>query len=108
LAAAGSSGFSVRPVVRRLISMRGILFVLMCCASGLLAGCATMSDGTLKARDHDYRDDANDATAHHDEWDTVRKEGRGAEATEQEWDSWTKSLMSPKAMAIERNLGYGY
>lgn len=85
--------------------MRGILFVIICCACGLSIGCATTNDSNLlNSRNHDV----NDSPEHHDEWDSVRKEGRGAEATEKEWDSWTPNLMSPRAMAIERNLGYGY
>lgn len=82
--------------------MRGILFVLICCAAGLSAGCATNDNLMKSGGDQDQSFD------YHDEWDSVRKEGRGSEATEKEWDSWTPKLMSPKAMAIERNLGLGY
>lgn len=86
--------------------MRGFVLMLVCC--GILSGgCASMEDA-FKPRDRDYRDDVNDGEEYHDEWDSVRKEGRGSDPSEKEWDPWTKHLMSPKAMAIERNLGYGY
>jgi hypothetical protein len=42
-----------------------------------------------------------------DEWDYVGHEGRGHRPVEHEWDRWTPYLMSPKARAIEQNLGYG-
>ena len=73
--------------------MRGILLVFICCACGLSVGCATGRENALKVPDMD------DPQAYHDEWDTVRKEGRGAEATEKEWDSWTPKLMSPDEFA---------
>lgn len=82
--------------------MRGMLLALVFCASGLMIGCATTNESALDSRGIDMPDGS------HDEWDSVRKEGRGADATEKEWDSWTPKLMSPRAMAIERNLGYGY
>ena len=94
--------------------MHRFAFVLLalCCS---LPGCAMFNDGkesvdatanALKPRDHDYRDVVNGEFD--DEWSGVRKEGRASEPTEQEWDGLTKHMMSPKAMAIERNLGYGY
>jgi hypothetical protein len=83
--------------------MRPFVLLLACLACGLPAGCQSFRPSA-----RDYADEANDPDGAHDEWDSVRQEGRGTDATEHEWDKWTPKLMSPKAMAIERNLGYGY
>lgn len=60
----------------------------------------------FKFRDRDYRDDANLDDNYNDEWGGVGKEGRGHEPMEHESDGLSKWWASPKARAIERNLGF--
>jgi hypothetical protein len=86
--------------------MRRMMFLLVCLSCGLPAGCGTL--GSVKPRHGGYRDDVNSGDEYHDEWSSVRSEGRATDPTEHEWDSWTPHLMTSKAMAIEKNLGYGY
>lgn len=97
--------------------MRRIVFGLIGMACGLATGCAMLDDGkesvaatanAMKPRDHDYRDDANDGDTYLDPWKGVGEEGRASEAKEHDFDALTKHVESPKAQAIERNLGYGY
>ena len=97
--------------------MRALLILLACLLPSLSTGCGMMSAGrdmadstldTMTPRDRDYRDDANLSGDYNDEWKQVGKEGRGNMPVEREWDGLTKHWMSPKAQAIESNLGYGY
>ena len=81
--------------------MRPFMFLLACLACSLLSGCET-----FRPNSRDYDDDTS--KTHDGEWSNVRKEGRGTEPEEKEWDKATPYLMSPKAMEIEKNLGYGY
>lgn len=96
--------------------MRPLLVFAICLAVVPSAGCALTSAAkevadsgseTFKVDSRDYRDDSN-SKDFGDEWGGVGKEARGATAREKEWDGLTKYMMSPKAMSIERNLGYGY
>lgn len=99
--------------------MRPVLVLLLGLCASLSAGCSMLNDGkesidatadAFTPRSHDRRDDINGVNGQtfNDEWSGVGKEGRGTEAREREWDGLTKYTMSPKAQAIERNLGYGY
>jgi hypothetical protein len=69
-----------------------------------LCGCTL--DEVVKNGTKGYSD-SNDADMH-DSWDVVRKEGRGGDPVEHEWDKLTPIVSSPQAQAIEKNLGYGY
>lgn len=91
--------------------------LLLFSAPGVFTGCAVTDAGkniadssldVLKPNARDYRDTVNDPAEFHDEWSEVGRDGRGSTAREHEWDKLTPVMMSPKAMAVERNLGFGY
>ena len=95
--------------------MRRPLMVLLCVSSFLLTGCNVMSEGKRTAktaadgfaprsRDLDSDDNRNGGE-YVDPWRFVGKEGRADEQMEHESDGLTKYMSSPKARAIERNLG---
>jgi hypothetical protein len=79
-----------------------------------MSGCMLASAGrdvtegtidTFTPTGHDYRDDANSSGDYVDNFSFVGREGRGHEAKDHQSDGWTNFLSSPKARAIENNLG---
>ena len=77
--------------------MRRIPLLLLCLASPVVSGCAMFGitpDSKLNVNRGEY----------HDEF-TIGREARGTEQLEQEPDGMGKWLYSPKARAIDRDLG---
>lgn len=83
--------------------MRRFLLILACCACGVLPGCQTMN---RRAMSEAERTESLNPKDYHDEFDVVGREGRGHQAMEHESDGLTKWIESPKARAINRNLGF--
>lgn len=83
--------------------MRRFLLILVCCACGSSIGCQTMNRRAMSEAERTEVYNPKDYT---DEYDVVGKEGRGHQAMEHESDFLTRFISSPKARAINRNLGY--
>ncbi len=88
-----------------------LLFALLLFSS-LQTGCAIIDAGNnlfqfswnaVKPRPTDYKNPTDDDGS---EWDFVGQDGRGDRAKEYDPDRWWKKYVSsPKANAIERNVG---
>ncbi len=79
---------------------------------GVLPGCTAFQAGRemmsesmkiFKPRTNDYRDVSQEEG---DNWEFVGKEARGNRPLEDQKDPIRDLFMSPRAKAIERNLGY--
>jgi hypothetical protein len=76
--------------------MRPIALVLLCLTSTFLCGCSAFNpDSKWNVNRGEY----------HDESDLVGKVGRGDQQLEKPPDSMGNWMYSPKARAIQRNLG---
>jgi hypothetical protein len=83
--------------------MRRFFLILILGAGVPLAGCETMN---RRAMSDSERSEYYNPRDYHDEFDGVGQEGRGHQAMEHESDWLSRFVESPKARAINRNLGY--
>lgn len=95
-----------RPFLHRLSGM--ILCGFCLCSSGCALGDLgkNIADSTVKMFKPTSRDYFDESDVGVDEWSQAGDEARGDQAKEHESDGLTKYMSSPKAQAIERNLGY--
>jgi hypothetical protein len=96
--------------------MRWNSVLTLCLVVVCLPGCGLFQMGQdvtkaswkqFRPKTRDYADPINDPNSkdYQDEWSTVGSEGRGDQSFDKESDALTKWISSPKARAIERNLG---
>jgi len=90
----------MRPLAIGLLSV--VLF------SGM--GCATSKNGKRTWLGHFVESGVDDygSSDGADDWDFVGEIGRGGTPPEQDPDPWWKFIASPKARAIEKNVGVVY
>lgn len=74
-----------------------------CAVADLGKSIATSTAKMFKPSSRDYFDESDVGV---DEWAQAGEEGRGDQAKEHESDGLTRYMSSPKAQAINRNLGY--
>lgn len=78
--------------------MRYLIACLTCLFVSGLLGCSTFQQA------YKYQEDA--IKEYHDDWKIVGEEGRGELPREKETDKLTPWLQSPRARAIEKNMGF--